>query len=925
MADHTSASLHAVGCQTPEELAFLDENQITNCGLTPQNERELLNMRSVQLNKASKPMDQLRKDLSVEDDLDLMYWEEVDIDSCRHLTLTDKINLKRLRSKLLVKNNITGQDSEDRRVGILELLGRKSSREKIQEMVDTTKQQFQEFTRIQSEAENQQQRSALQESVKTSLSKLLARLGQGARPNPEEINESNVDEIIKQLKGPLALAEDELDKVIPAESVPVRDLVTQNLKLLCGLVLARDKCSRASPNALKIKKGINCEKDLLSNCGVHSSTEHGAWMSSKSITRLKRELKETGSSWSWKTRFESGGVLNSSAPLVGAGVIAVSMCGALSDAKEAAKNDEHITSSTEFEMSREFRVYKPMAVFDVCLGTQVDLTGELVGELQTLISRIIKETLSGADVPEIARITPERVSFQLWHIVEEVYSSQKQVITEVLNKYGTHVRTRVELGGVLTNEVTVTIKRRRGDSTSVEACIKAARQAVSNAGGYAGLPNTFKADCAYENENAGNDGHREERGKSENESGVTSKITNLGGSELNKEFPALWRQSLLNNCSWQPVRVLETRALWEKEFMNLIPAPETEDGEGWETARKLLSCAMELVWVREFMEHPEGKSAEELQGAVQRELKKLHVEGKEKLDRAQGEREEKDKASAMQPMWALFPHLNPNNVATNLSDSKLPLHVCAEDGHSQAAKLLLCINADVNKVNENGCTPLHLAASKGHCITADLLIRNGASVEAKSTRRGGEAFLRAGEAFCWHERTFWRFFGYNACKPSVRGAKGFISGETPLHFAASEGHKNAAKLLIEKQANVMAKAEIGYDVSSFSGHIEVTPLHLAASKGHKDTVELLIENKAAVNISAGFVREGSWSFGGITPLHLAASAGHCKTVELLVQNGAYVNTNASVTPLLLARMEGHRETANLLERNGAKESWLEKM
>ena len=93
-------------------------------------------------------------------------------------------------------------------------------------------------------------------------------------------------------------------------------------------------------------------------------------------------------------------------------------------------------------------------------------------------------------------------------------------------------------------------------------------------------------------------------------------------------------------------------------------------------------------------------------------------------------------------------------------------------------------------------------------------------------------------------------------------------GQTPLHVAASKGHKDVAKLLMDYKADVNARKKYGD-----------TPLHYAAH-GHKDVVELLLANKADVNAKDNI---------GYTPLHEAARNGCKDVVELLLANKADVN------------------------------------
>ena len=71
---------------------------------------------------------------------------------------------------------------------------------------------------------------------------------------------------------------------------------------------------------------------------------------------------------------------------------------------------------------------------------------------------------------------------------------------------------------------------------------------------------------------------------------------------------------------------------------------------------------------------------------------------------------------------------------------------------------------------------------------------------------------------------------------SSKDKKGF----TALHYAASYGYKDMAKLLLAKGADVNAKTARGD-----------TPLHYTAAYDFKDITELLLSNKADPNITDG--------------------------------------------------------------------------
>ena len=88
-----------------------------------------------------------------------------------------------------------------------------------------------------------------------------------------------------------------------------------------------------------------------------------------------------------------------------------------------------------------------------------------------------------------------------------------------------------------------------------------------------------------------------------------------------------------------------------------------------------------------------------------------------------------------------------------------------------------------------------------------------------------------------------------------------------MHYAASHGNKDIAKLLIEYGADINSK-----------GNQNQTPLHSASDswKEQKEVVLLLLNNETEVN---------SRMNNGKTPLGLALEKGYQNTVEILKQNG----------------------------------------
>jgi ankyrin repeat protein len=146
-------------------------------------------------------------------------------------------------------------------------------------------------------------------------------------------------------------------------------------------------------------------------------------------------------------------------------------------------------------------------------------------------------------------------------------------------------------------------------------------------------------------------------------------------------------------------------------------------------------------------------------------------------------------------------------------------------------------------------------------------------------------------------------------------------GDTPLHKAAGENHKDAAEFLLAKGADVNAR-----------NNSDNTPLHYAAIGAHKEVVELLLAHKADVNAR---------NKDGITPLHGAAVIyylgvldlppaqihswvvetryNHLEVVKLLLAKGADINAKANHgdTPLHAAVQNDYKDMVILLIANKA--------
>jgi Ankyrin repeats (3 copies)/Ankyrin repeat len=119
--------------------------------------------------------------------------------------------------------------------------------------------------------------------------------------------------------------------------------------------------------------------------------------------------------------------------------------------------------------------------------------------------------------------------------------------------------------------------------------------------------------------------------------------------------------------------------------------------------------------------------------------------------------------------------------------------------------------------------------------------------------------------------------------------------QSPLHKAASKGHEETVKALLDEGVKVHA--------TNIRGQ---TPLQLAAMTDNVEVVRMLIDGGANIDIAD--------PLNGARPLHNSATKGCTKVCELLLKHGADMDaqTDQGDTALHLAAANKHADIVSLL-------------
>ncbi len=226
-----------------------------------------------------------------------------------------------------------------------------------------------------------------------------------------------------------------------------------------------------------------------------------------------------------------------------------------------------------------------------------------------------------------------------------------------------------------------------------------------------------------------------------------------------------------------------------------------------------------------------------------------------------------------------------------------PLMWASKNGHLETCKVLVKRGAGVNAFDKNDWTAMHFAAKYGHKAVVDYLADSGASMILKETLEEGKTPLMLAAQYGRRETVLTLLDrGSNINTLTTRDEL------TALMLAAKEGHKGTVRALLERGADANIPDSYGW-----------TPLHFCASWGRKETARLLIRDGGA-NVNSMPVKKKSGQ-GGTTPLIIAAKGQQVDLINILLYYGADPSINDAASgknPLAIAAQEGFTASVNAL-------------
>lgn len=238
-------------------------------------------------------------------------------------------------------------------------------------------------------------------------------------------------------------------------------------------------------------------------------------------------------------------------------------------------------------------------------------------------------------------------------------------------------------------------------------------------------------------------------------------------------------------------------------------------------------------------------------------------------------------------------------VDAQTEDEFPALFRAAQSGQTAVVAELLCQRPDLEARDRNGQSPLFVASVKGYADVVQILLARGAAVDAQDKDGRTPLLALAADksgALTWTSGAS-EIVRLLVSHGSNVNFKDRI-GRTPLLWAATNGHYDLVRTLLETGADVFAANSRGR-----------TALHLAVDSTDATHIEEIMKLLLHYQANVHAVSDGGW-----TPLHNAAQKGLTGVVERLLEAGASVNARLSngMTALHWAAFNGFEDVVNVL-------------